>query len=89
MAKIELYTSPYCGYCYLAKHLLDRKGAVYTEIDILADADRRTEMVERSGGNRTVPQIFIDDRHIGGSDELVALDRNGALDVMLTGATEG
>ena len=84
MANIEIYTSPYCGYCYRAKGLLDKKGAAFTEIDVMADGARRAEMLERSNGRRTVPQIFIDGRHIGGCDDLYALDAAGELDPLLT-----
>ena len=84
MAKIEIYTSPFCGYCSRAKRLLDNKGAAFTEIDVMMNADKRAEMMARSNGGRTVPQIFIDGRHIGGSDELHALDAAGGLDPLLT-----
>jgi glutaredoxin 3 len=83
MAKIEIYTSPYCGYCHRAKQLLARKGAAFTEIDVMMDGGRRSEMLRRAGGRHTVPQIFIDDRHIGGCDDLHALDRAGGLDPLL------
>ena len=84
MANIEIYTSPYCGYCYRAKALLDKKGAAFTEIDVMAESGRRAEMQARSNGGRTVPQIFIDGRHIGGCDDLYALDAAGGLDPLLT-----
>jgi glutaredoxin 3 len=80
MAKIELYTTQWCGYCARARALLAKKGVVFTDIDVDADSARREEMIQRSGGGLTVPQIFIDDEHIGGSDDLVALDRAGELD---------
>lgn len=83
MPKIEIYTSPYCGYCTRAKSLLSRKGVGFEEIDVADDGDRRAEMMQRSGGRRTVPQIFIDGNHIGGCDDLYALDAAGALDPML------
>ena len=83
MAKIEIYTKAFCGYCYRAKHLLDAKGAAYEEVDITLGGPRRAEMIQRAGGRTTVPQIFIDDRHIGGSDDLAALDREGGLDPLL------
>lgn len=83
MAKIEIYTGPYCGYCQRAKNLLDSKGAEYTEYNTFMNGDRRTEMVQRAGGRTSVPQIFIDGQHIGGSDELGALDAEGRLDPML------
>ena len=82
MPEIEIYTSPYCGYCHRAKALLTRKGAVFTEIDIMDDDHRRAEMVARSG-RRTVPQIFIDGRHVGGCDDLHDLDSAGGLDPLL------
>ena len=83
MAKVEIYTSPYCGYCSRAKRLLDSKKVDYTEIDVSADDDLRHKMVERAKGRRTVPQIFIDGKHIGGSDDLQALDATGGLDPLL------
>lgn len=83
MASVTLYTTQLCGYCSAAKRLLDRKGIAFTEIDVAAAPDRRAEMVQRSQGGRTVPQIFIDDTPIGGFDELSALDRAGRLDAML------
>ena len=83
MARIEIYTKAFCPYCYRAKHLLDRKGADYEEIDITMGGPHRTEMIQRAQGRTTVPQIFIDDRHIGGSDDLAALDRRGGLDPLL------
>ncbi|MCB2107832.1 MAG: glutaredoxin 3 [Rhodobacteraceae bacterium] len=83
MPKIEIYTSPFCGYCFRAKQLLQRKGAEFIEIDVMADADKRGEMTKRSNGGRTVPQIFIDGRHIGGCDDLHALDAEGNLDPLL------
>ena len=83
MPNVEVYTSPYCGYCHRAKALLTRKGATFTEIDIMEDDARRTEMVTRSG-RRTVPQIFIDGRHVGGCDDLYDLDSAGGLDPLLT-----
>lgn len=78
-----MYTSALCGYCGLAKALLDRKGVPVEEIRIDLDAARREEMLARTGGRRTVPQIFIGERYIGGCDELYALDRAGGLDVLL------
>lgn len=83
MAKVEIYTKLFCGYCARAKQLLDAKGAAYEEIDITMGGPRRAEMIERSGGRTTVPQIFVDGRHIGGSDDLAALDRKGELDGLL------
>ena len=86
MADIVIYTSPMCPYCLAAKDLLRRRSVAFTEIDVMADAGRRREMVERSGGRRTVPQIFIDDRPIGGFDQLYALERSGGLDCLLNPA---
>ena len=82
MAKIEIYTTPFCGYCARAKGLLDAKGAAYEETDVMEDAAKRSEMRERSK-RTTVPQIFINGQHIGGSDELAALERAGKLDPLL------
>ena len=82
MAKIEIYTTPFCGYCARAKGLLDSKGAAYDEMDVMMDDKKRTEMRERSKRS-TVPQIFINGQHIGGSDELAALERAGKLDPLL------
>lgn len=84
-SRIVVYTTPFCGYCGAAKRLLTSKGAEFTEIDVMFDAERKREMIERSG-RRTVPQIFIGDRHIGGFDDLSALDDNGELDGLLAGA---
>ena len=85
MAEVELYTTMFCPYCSRARGLLERKGVPYTEIDIIEEPTRRDEMIRRAGGHTTVPQIFIDGEHIGGSDELVALDRAGELDAKLGG----
>lgn len=83
--QIDIFTKMGCGYCYRAKKLLDSKGAQYHEHDItMGGADRQT-MLQRAPGARTVPQIFIGDTHVGGSDELAALERNGELDAMLAG----
>ena len=83
MAKIEIYTSPFCGFCWRAKSLLSDKGVEFSEIDITFHPGRRPEMMERSNGSHTVPQIFIDDAHIGGCDDLYALESAGKLDAML------
>jgi glutaredoxin 3 len=80
---VEIYTSPLCGYCHAAKRLLKSKGAEFTEYDILRDPSLRAQMVQRANGGRTVPQIFVGATHVGGSDELHALDRAGKLDAML------
>lgn len=82
MAKIEIYTTPFCGYCARAKGLLDKKGAAYEEMDVMMDEKKRAEMRERSKRS-TVPQIFINGQHIGGSDELAALEQAGNLDPLL------
>ena len=83
MAEVELYTTMFCPYCTRARALLQRKGVAYTDVDILEEPARRGEMIRRAGGRTTVPQIFINGEHIGGSDELVALDRAGELDAKL------
>jgi glutaredoxin 3 len=83
VSTVEIYTSPFCGYCHRAKALLSRKGVAFTEIDVIDTPGARQEMERRSGGGRTVPQIFIDGRAIGGSDQLAALDRAGELDPLL------
>jgi len=84
MPTIEIYTTPWCGYCRAAKALLTRKGVAFNEIDVEDDPDRRQEMIERAGGRYTVPQIFIGATHVGGSDDLHALERAGKLDQLLT-----
>jgi glutaredoxin 3 len=84
-AKVEIYTSPICGYCARAKRLLTGKQVEYTEYDVLADSSLRDRMLERSDGRQTVPQIFIDGVGIGGCDELHQLEREGRLDAMLAG----
>jgi len=81
--RVIVYSSPFCGYCGAAKRLLNKKGAAFTEVDVMFDPQRRLEMIERSGGRQTVPQIFIDGRHIGGYDDLSALDQRGELDPLL------
>ncbi len=83
MAKVEIYTTMFCPYCARARSLLQKKGVEFTDIDVDAEPARREEMVQRSGGRRTVPQIFIDGEAIGGSDDLHALDRAGKLDEKL------
>lgn len=86
MPQIEIYTSPLCGFCHAAKRLLSQKGASFSEIDVLQDPARKPEMIERAGGKRTVPQIFIGEMHVGGCDDLYALDRAGKLDGLLAGS---
>jgi glutaredoxin 3 len=80
---VEIYTQPWCPYCARAKNLFDSKGVAYREIDAPQGSPARAESIERAGGRTSVPQIFIDGRHIGGSDDLAALDRAGALDPLL------
>lgn len=84
MAKIEIYTSQFCFFCKRAKALLDQKNAPFTEIDLDANPKLRKEMVERANGSYTVPQIFINDNHIGGSDDLYDLEEQGKLDDLLS-----
>jgi glutaredoxin 3 len=83
MPNVEIYTQPWCPYCVRAKALLDRKGVSYTEIEAPHGTPERAESIRRAGGRTSVPQIFIDGAHIGGSDELAALDRAGKLDALL------
>jgi glutaredoxin 3 len=83
MAKVEIYTTMSCPYCRRAKQLLNAKGVDYTEIDVMMDAKKKKEMIGRSFGVTSVPQIFIDGTHVGGCDDLYALDSKGALDPML------
>ena len=83
MIRIEIYTTPYCPYCIAAKELLNRKGAAFTEIDVSGDRKRRAEMIQRANGGYTVPQIFTGATHIGGCDDLYALDGDGKLDPLL------
>ncbi len=83
MARVEIYTRMFCGYCVMAKRLLDSKSADYEEHDISLGGAKRAEMIERAAGRTTVPQIFIDGAHVGGFDDLDALDRDGRLDPML------
>jgi glutaredoxin 3 len=83
VAQVEIYSTPFCGFCARAKALLDRKGVAYETIDLYEQPGRRDEMIRRAGGRHTVPQIFIAGEHIGGSDDLDALDRAGRLDAKL------
>jgi Glutaredoxin, GrxC family len=83
LADIVIYTKPGCPYCVAAMSLLERKGAEFTEIVASNDPEKKQEMIQRSGGRMTFPQIFIDGAHVGGSDDLHALDRKGQLDAML------
>jgi len=83
MPKIELYTTPTCPYCLAAKALLNKKDASFTEITVVGHPQEREKMIQRAKGKQTVPQIFINDYHVGGFDELAALDRAGKLDPLL------
>jgi glutaredoxin 3 len=88
MTSVEIYTQKYCSYCHWAKELLTRKGVDFREIDVTADRRIREEMVARANGRSTVPQIFIGATHVGGCDELYALEEGGKLDGLL-GSGEG
>ena len=83
MAQVEIYTKGTCPYCARARRLLEDKGVRYAEYEISTDPDKRAEMIQRANGRSTVPQIFIDGRHVGGSDDLAELERRGQLDPML------
>ena len=85
MAKVEIYTKAFCPYCSRATNLLTGKGVDFEEIDLTMGGPRRAEMIDRAGGRTTVPQIFIDGQHVGGSDDLALLEREGKLDAMLAG----
>ena len=85
MKTVEIYTTPTCPYCLAAKRLLTKKGVAFTEIDVSRDPDLRLAMTDRAGGRRSVPQIFIGGQHVGGSDDLAALDAEGGLDPLLEG----
>lgn len=87
MPQIQIYTSPYCGYCSRAKSLLNKKGVGFEEIDVTQSEGKRAEMMQRAAGRRSVPQIFIDGTHVGGCDDLYALDAAGGLDPMLKPAS--
>lgn len=86
MPRVEIYTKAFCPYCTRAKALLDRKGVAYDEHDITMGGPRRREMIVRADGALTVPQVFVGDAHVGGSDDLVDADRSGELDRMLATA---
>lgn len=86
MAQIEIYTTFMCPYCARAKALLEKKGQNYNEIDVSYDAAKREEMTQKAGGRRTVPQIWINGTHVGGCDDLYALEREGKLDPLLAAA---
>ena len=83
MAEVEIYSSMFCPFCHRAKRLLSGKGVTFTEIDVDTQPGKRQEMMQRSDGGHTVPQIFVDGRHVGGSDDLATLDRSGELDTLL------
>jgi glutaredoxin 3 len=83
MTAVEIYSTPTCPYCIAAKRLLDKKGVKYTDLDVSRDPGLRALMTKRAGGSRTVPQIFIDGKHVGGCDDLHALDYAGGLDPLL------
>lgn len=83
MKNVEIYTSPLCGFCHAAKRLLNQKGVDFSEVDVLANPDRKPEMIQRANGGRTVPQIFVGEIHVGGCDDLYALERAGKLDGLL------
>ena len=83
MANVEIYTKPTCGFCHMAKRLLTSKGISFAEVNISAQPERRAEMIQRANGGSTVPQSFVDGTHIGGCDDLMALERGGKLDALL------
>ncbi len=83
MKTVEIYTSPLCGFCHAAKRLLSQKGVSFSEVDVWANPDRKPEMIDRAKGGRTVPQIFVGDTHVGGCDDLYALEKQGELDKLL------
>ena len=83
MKQVEIYTTRFCGFCVAAKRLLTQKSVNFSEIDVGAEPDKRAEMMQRANGGRTVPQIFIGGRHIGGCDELYQLERAGKLNDLL------
>ncbi|MBC7132261.1 MAG: glutaredoxin 3 [Roseovarius sp.] len=85
MQPVEIYTSPLCGFCHAAKRLLKQKGVNFSEINVLAQPARKSEMMQRANGRHTVPQIFIGKTHVGGCDDLYALERAGKLDALLRG----
>jgi glutaredoxin 3 len=83
MQDVEIYTTPFCGFCHAAKRLLTQKGVTFSEVDVWSEPDRKPEMIQRANGGRTVPQIFIGGTHVGGCDDLYALERAGKLDPLL------
>ncbi|HYD44185.1 MAG TPA: glutaredoxin 3 [Phenylobacterium sp.] len=84
MAHVTIYTKPYCPYCIRALDLLEKKGVEFTEIEAAFDPEKKREMIQRANGGSTFPQIFIGETHIGGSDDMMALERAGKLDAMLS-----
>ena len=85
MQPVEIYTKPTCGFCFAAKRLLSNKGVSFSEVDVMRAPERRQEMLQRSNGRHTVPQIFVGETHVGGFDDLSALERAGKLDALLAG----
>ena len=83
MKPVEIYSSPLCGFCHAAKRLLKQKGVNFSEINVLAQPARKSEMLQRANGRHTVPQIFVGETHVGGYDDLSALERAGKLDALL------
>lgn len=86
MTQVTIYTKPYCPYCIRALTLLEKKGVAFTEIEAAFDPEKRAEMLQKSGGRATFPQIFVGERHIGGCDEMMALEYAGQLDPLLQAA---
>ena len=86
MSQVTIYTKPFCPYCVRAVSLLEQKGVPFTEIEAAFDPDKRQEMIRRANGRATFPQIFIGDTHIGGCDDMMALERSGKLDPLLKAA---
>ncbi|MDE9450180.1 glutaredoxin 3 [Aliiroseovarius sp. Z3] len=85
MQPVTIYTSQLCGYCHAAKRLLNSKDVPFDEIDVMMNPDKRQEMMQRANGRHTVPQIFVGDTHVGGYDDIAALERDGKLDRLLAG----
>ena len=85
MQTVEIYTSPFCGFCHAAKRLLTEKGVSFSEYDVARAPEKRQEMLSRANGRHTVPQIFVGQTHVGGYDDMAALDRAGKLDQLLQG----
>jgi len=87
--QVEIYSSMLCGFCYRAKKLLEKKGVAFEEIDVMLSPGKRQEMIQRSGGRTSVPQIFVDGQHLGNCDEIYALESQGKLDTILTDQAGG